>query len=256
MNLVDVNASNVERTSFFCMMSKKQSEGYQKKLAWLRGRFDEGLRIKMLDLKEGGRGFIEYIPGEYAWRPVLAEGYMFIHCLWVVGQSKGKGYGKLLLDECLRDSQASGLRGVAILTSEAVWLVHKRFLVEQGFQSVDQAPPSFELLVKQFEPGPLPSLPADWDERAGRYGAGLTVVQAGQCPYIPAATRIVLEVAEARGIEAPVVELTSSRQVRESAPSAYGVFQIVYDGRLLCYHYLARRDLEQKLDEAQKAPEF
>jgi GNAT superfamily N-acetyltransferase len=255
VNLVDVNTGNVEQSGFFCMMSKKKSEGYKKKLAWLRARFDEGLRIKLLDAKEGGRGFIEYIPSEYAWRPVLAEGYMFIHCLWVVGQSKGKGYGRLLLDECLSDAQASGLRGVAILTSEGVWLVKKRFMLQQGFRSVGQAPPSFELLVKQFEPGPLPSLPQDWEERAGRYGAGLTVVQADQCPYIPDATRIVLEVAEARGIEARVVQLTSSRQVRESAPSPYGTFQIVYNGRLLSYHYLLRKDLEQKLDEAQKALE-
>lgn len=255
MNLVDVHAGNVERTSFFCMMSKRKSEGYHAKQSWLPARFDEGLRIKMLDLKEGGRGFIEYIPGEYAWRPVWAQDYMFIHCLWVVGQSRGKGYGKLLLDECLRDSRASGLRGVAMLTSEAVWLVGKRFLVEQGFQSVGQAPPSFELLVKQFEPGPLPYLPSDWDDRARRYGPGLTVVQAGQCPYIPAATAIVLDVAAERGIEARVVELTSSLQVRESAPSAYGVFQIVYDGRLLSYHYLARKDLELKLDEARQTPE-
>ena len=249
MNLIDVQAGNVQQSGFFCMMSARKSEGYQKKLAWLRGRFDEGLRIKMLDLKEGGRGFIEYIPGEHAWRAVYAEGYLFIHCLWVVGRSKGKGYGKLLLDECLRDARASGFNGVAMLTSERVWLVKKGFLLRQGFQSVGQAPPSFELLVKQFEPGPLPSLPADWDERARRYGEGLTVVQSDQCPYNAAAARAALEVAQARGIAARVVELTSSRQVRESAPSAHGVFQIVYNGRLLSYYGLPRKVLEQKLDE-------
>jgi hypothetical protein len=29
-----------------------------------------------------------------------------------------------------------------------------------------------------------------------------------------------------------------------------GVFQIVYNGTLLSYHYLLRKDLERKLDEA------
>lgn len=256
MNLIDVHAGNVEKTGFFCMMSKKKSEGYRKKLAWLRARFTEGLRIKMLDLAAGGRGFIEYIPGEYAWRPVFAAGHMFIHCIWVAGQSKGKGYGDLLLDECLRDARAGGMRGVAILTSEAVWLVGKRFLLKHGFQPVDQAPPSFHLLVKQFEPGPLPSLPHDWDERSGRFGAGLTVVYADQCPYIPEATRAVLETAEARGIEARAVVLTSSREVRESAPSPYGVFQILYNGRLLSYHYLLGKDLEKRLDQAEQGSEF
>ncbi len=72
----------------------------RKNLAWLKKRFDEGLKIKMLELPE--RGFIEYIPGEYAWRCVDAKGYMFIHCLWVVGKSKGKNFGELLLNECIR----------------------------------------------------------------------------------------------------------------------------------------------------------
>jgi hypothetical protein len=97
MRIIDVTADNFEETGFFCLMSRRKSEGYQRKLRWLHERFDEGLRIKMLDLSEGGRGFIEYIPGEYAWRPVEASGYLFIHCLWVVGKSKGNGYAKLLL---------------------------------------------------------------------------------------------------------------------------------------------------------------
>jgi hypothetical protein len=92
MEIIDVNKENVAETGFFCNMSKKKSEGYQRKLKWLSKRFTEGLKLKMLDLSQGGRGFIEYLPGEYAWRPVSGNGYMFIHCLWVVGKSKGEGY--------------------------------------------------------------------------------------------------------------------------------------------------------------------
>jgi len=80
-------------------------------------------------------------------------------------------------------------------------------------------------------------------------------VQTDQCPYIPDATRAVLEVAEARGLAARVVELSSSQQVRECAPSPYGVFQIVYDGRLLSYHYLLPKDLDKRLDQAKQQAE-
>lgn len=65
IDLIDVHALNVEEAGFFCYMSKPKSEGYQRKLQWLKARFAEGMRIKMLRLPE--RGFIEYIPGEYAW---------------------------------------------------------------------------------------------------------------------------------------------------------------------------------------------
>ena len=85
-NIVDVNSDNVEQTGFFCFMSKRKAEGFQLKLQWLKQRFAEGMRIKMFELPE--RGFIEYIPGEYAWRAVEAEGYMMIHCLWVGGKKQ------------------------------------------------------------------------------------------------------------------------------------------------------------------------
>lgn len=89
--LIEVTIDNVAVKGFFCCMSKSKAAGYQRKLHWLKARFAEGLRIKMYELPQ--RGFIEYIPGEYAWRPVDAKGYMFIHCLWVVGKSKDQGLG-------------------------------------------------------------------------------------------------------------------------------------------------------------------
>jgi hypothetical protein len=104
--IIEVNAENVEKTGFFCFMSKRKSEGFQRKLRGLKDRFAEGMRIKMFELPE--RGFIEYLPGEYAWRAVNASGYMFIHCLWVVGKSRGKGLAGILLDECIKDAQAWG----------------------------------------------------------------------------------------------------------------------------------------------------
>lgn len=67
-SIIDVTRSNVDETGFFCYMSKRKSEGFRRKLAWVKARFAEGMRIKMLEPPE--RGFIEYIPGEYAWRAV------------------------------------------------------------------------------------------------------------------------------------------------------------------------------------------
>ena len=110
MKIIDVDQQNVTETGFFCKMSQRKSAGYRRKLAWLEARFAEGLRIKLLDLSQGGRGFIEYIPGEYAWRPVEAAGYLFIHCLWVVGKSKKK-LAQLL------DERAARVKMVPLSTS-------------------------------------------------------------------------------------------------------------------------------------------
>jgi hypothetical protein len=119
VKIIDVNESNVDDLGFFCYMSKRKSAGYMRKLEWLKERFSEGMSVKLLELPD--RGFIEYLPGEYAWRAVDAKGYMFIHCLWVVGKSKGKGYASALLDECIRDAEAAKLKGVAMLTPFGVF---------------------------------------------------------------------------------------------------------------------------------------
>ena len=248
MRIITVTPENVEEIGFFCLMSRRKSDGYQRKLRWLKARFEEGLRIKMLDLSEGGRGFIEYIPGEFAWRPVEASGYLFIHCLWVVGKSKGNGYAKLLLRECLADAKRCGAQGVAMVTSEGNWLVGKKLLLSRGFKSVDRASPGYELLAKDFGPAPPPLFPTDWERRASDFGKGLTVIRTDQCPYLDDAVNTALEAAQVRGIPANVVELTSAREMRERAPSPYGVFTIVLDGEVLSHYYQPLKKLTELLD--------
>jgi GNAT superfamily N-acetyltransferase len=187
-------------------------------------------------------GYIEYIPGEYAWRAVNAEGYMLIHCLWVVRRGKGKGYGSRLLGTCVESARKAHMRGVAMVSSSRVWLAGSKLFLKNGFEVVDRAPPTFELLVRRFDDGPLPTFPDDWDQRLRRYGPGLSVVYADQCPYMPDAVKDVIKAAQERGIKARTVKMESSQQVQESAPSAYGVFGVVYDGQLVSYHYLGKKE--------------
>lgn len=241
MKILDVNSQNVEERGFFCYMSKKKSVGYKRKLAWMEARFSEGMRLKLLELP--ARGFIEYLPGDFAWRAVEAKGYMFIHCLWVVGQSKGKGYATALLNECVRDAQAAKMKGVAMLTSEKNWLLKRRFLEKHGFERVSEAPPSFSLMVKRFGKAKLPSLLDNSATIRRRFGKGVTVFRSDQCPYIEDATKTVLEVAQKAGLHSRVVELSSAAEVRELSPSPFGTFGIVLNGKLLSYHYMLEKDL-------------
>ena len=246
-NVIDVTAENVDQSGFFCYMSKRKSEGYQRKLDWLKARFSEGMKIKMFELPE--RGFIEYIPGKYAWRAVDAAGYMFIHCLWVVGKSRGKGLAGILLEQCIADAKAAGMNGVAMVTSERVWLIGKKLLLKYGFKSVAEEAP-FNLMVKKFNDIADPSFCGNWEQKAGRYGTGITVFRSDQCPYIPDATRTVLDFAKERDIQSQVVELKNSQDVRDLAPSPYGAFSIVNDGKLLSYYYMLPKDLVKIFGEA------
>jgi GNAT superfamily N-acetyltransferase len=246
INIIDINAQTVDKTGFFCFMSKRKAVGYERKLNWLKNRFAEGLRSKMLKLPE--RGFIEYLPGEFAWRAVNATGFMFIHCLWVVGKSKGKGFSSVLLEECLREAKESGCKGVAMVTSERIWLMGKKLLVKHGFVSVDELSP-FNLMVKKFDKAPDPSFANDWAQKASRHPTGLTVMYSDQCPYVYDATNTVADFAGQRGFQFQAIELESSQEVRELSPSPYGVFSIIFNGQLLSYHYLLPKDLAKIADK-------
>jgi hypothetical protein len=211
------------------------------------------MRIKMLDLKQGGRGFIEYIPGGYAWRAINAEGFMFIHCVWIAGQSRGKGYATMLLNECTKDAEESGLKGVAALTSERNWLLGKKLFVKHGFESVAVHPP-FNLMVKKLgKTAPSPSFSGDFDERLKKCGEGLTVFRSDQCPYLDNAVKVTVGTAEKLGVKAKVVELKSAKDVRRVAPSPYGVFSIIYNGELVDYRFPDKNALAESLKAGKKA---
>jgi GNAT superfamily N-acetyltransferase len=247
-----VNAGNVDESGFFCYMSKRKEAGYKQKRDWLEARFSEGMKIKIVH-EIGGRdtAFIEYIPGEYAWRAVHAAGYMLIHCLWVVGKGKGKGYGKALIEECVEDARAQKMKGVVMLTSDRTWLAGGDIFERSGFTEVDSALP-FHLMALRFGTAPTPSLPQNWKERAQAFGNGLTVIRTPQCPYIENGARDILAFAKEKGIRARSIELKTAQEVQEQSPSAYGVFGTVLDGQLLAYQYLLQKDFEKLLLERNK----
>jgi len=245
--LVTVNADSLDKQGFFCYMSKRKAPGYQQKRDWLVARFAEGLQLHMIH-EIGGRtvGFIEYIPGEFAWRAVHAPGYLLIHCLWVVGKGKGKGYGARLIQTCLDDARAQSKHGIVTVATERVWMAKKEIFLKHGFVEIAQAPPSFHLLAYRFDDAaPLPAFPTDWEERQARFGAGLTVIRTPQCPYIEDATSMALEFAAEKGIAARAATFQSAQELQANAPSPYGVFGIVLDGKLLAYHYLQRKDFDK-----------
>ena len=256
VQIVDVNADNVDRTTFFCMQSKPENPGYQRKRKWLDKRFSEGLRIRMLGQRDkrrwsGERGFIEYIPGEYAWRGVEASDYMFIHCLWVVGRSRGKGGARRLLDVCLKDAKDAGFAGVATVTAENGFAAGRAFFEHLGFEAVAECDPKIALMARPFKKrAELPAFSSGALRGPRHYKSGLTIFRSDQCPYIDDATRIIREQAEKHGI-APirVIELKSADAIRKRSPTPYGVFATVLEGGLLSYRYLTPQEFKKAIDK-------
>lgn len=244
-----IDPSNVDRYGFFCYKSKPKTPGYRQKRDWLEGCLSQGLRLKIIYEGNRSAGFIEYAPGEATWRAVQAPGYMVIHCMWVVGSGKGKGYGARLLEQVISEADSLGMFGVAVVTSTSTWLVKNGFFLHHGFLGVDQAPPSFELLVKRFGQGAMPSFPHDWENRLKRLPQGLVVYHSGQCPYHAMFVSSLANGASQMGIPMQSVELKTSWEARTLSPAANGVFSVVYDGQLLSYRPIGGKTLRQMLEK-------
>jgi ribosomal protein S18 acetylase RimI-like enzyme len=248
VRLVTVDSTNVEEHGFFCYKSKAKSEGHRRKVGWVQDHAANDLRIRILFEGDRSVGFAEYALGEHSWRAVHATGFLVVQCLWVIGRAKNKGYASTLLEQCVQEAEDRGMAGVAAVTSRGNWLVGEKLFLKHGFEVVDSAPPYFHLVVRSLRSGPTPSFPSNWDERIGAFGSGVSIVYADQCPYMPDAVNGAVAAFKERGLEARTVRLTTSAEVRERSPSAYGVFGIVWDGTLFSYHYLGRKELRQ-LDE-------
>jgi hypothetical protein len=65
-----------------------------------------------------------------------------------------------------------------------------------------------------------------------RYKKGLTILAADQCPMIPKCVVDIAERSRALGLEPKVVRVRTAKASRE-LPTPYGVFSILYDGKLI-----------------------
>ena len=99
-SICDITPENIEKETVFCIKNVK-SQGFRHKKKWFIKRYQEGLRMHILKGYDGKMaGFIEYLPGNFAWRPVKAESFMFIHCLFVYpNKYKNQGYGSALVKQ-------------------------------------------------------------------------------------------------------------------------------------------------------------
>lgn len=239
VQIIDTDPDNI-LTYGFCGYKNVKHEEVIRKNKWFGARYKEGMKIKILySEKDGTQGMLEYIPGEYCWRPVEASGYMFIQCIFVgfKKEYKQKGYASLMVDECIKDAKEQKMKGVAVVCRKGPFMAGKEFFLKNGFEVADKAEPDFELLVKKFDPdSPDPKFKGDWNKRAAQYGNGLIIIRSDQCPYSVKNVKAMVETAENNlHIKPKVVDLKNCREAQES-PSPFGSFCILYDGEVISHH--------------------
>ena len=120
---INLDSGNIASEHLCCIIrTQKAHPGVEAKRAWLAARLDEGHVFRKVNAK--GCAFIEYAPLETAWAPVVGDNYLYIYCLWVLGDLKGHGYGRQLMEYCIADAKARGKSGVCMLGADKqkAWL--------------------------------------------------------------------------------------------------------------------------------------
>ena len=88
MEYIKVTKENLETEHICCAIAKNNDIQVLSKKSWLADRFEEGLVF--LKSKERGKCFIEYIPAENAWNPILADGIIFLQNVFVLRKIMGR----------------------------------------------------------------------------------------------------------------------------------------------------------------------
>jgi len=255
IKIIDTTADNILELGV-CGYKSLKKPGFPEKLEWLNERFRQGLKIKTLySEKHGTQGMVEYIPGKYCWRPVEANGYMFIHCLFVgfKKEYKHKGFASLLLDECENAAKNDKMHGITIITRKGSFMVGKDLFVKRGYEGIDKIPPDFELLVKKYDKNaPDPKFKEGLTDKAKQYSDGLTIIRAAQCPYTVKNVNEIKETAKKiYGLKTNIIDLKTHIEAQDS-PCAFGSFCIIFNGKRIAEHPISNKRFSNIMDKLLK----
>lgn len=230
-----LNRDNIDREHICCGFSdKKCQEGYALKKEWLKQELDNGYIFRRLDAR--AKVFIEYVPAEKAWLPVVAPGYLMINCFWVSGQYKGKGYGKALFKSVIEDAKSQGKKGLVTVagTKKFHFMSDTSWLLKHGFETVEKLSSGFSILTLKWA---ADSLPPHFKEcvKSGKCEEknGLVVYYTNRCPFTEYYVNGTLPLlAQEHNIPLKIIKLETLEEA-QSAPTPGTVFSLFHNGKFI-----------------------
>ncbi len=250
--VIDITPENIADYGVCGYKDAKKHLELRNKIDWFKEYYPKGLRIKVIISDEGGyQGMLEYMPGKYAYRPVDADGYMFIQCVFVGLKKdyKDRGYASLLIEKCIEEAESQKMLGVAVVTRKGSFMVKKDIFVKRGFTLVDKAKPDFELLVLKFDEKAENPKFKDMKKQLEKYKKGLYVFRSIQCPYTEKNVKSIIKTAKEKfDLKANLIDLNDAEAVQNS-PCPFGSFCIIYNGEIISHHPISNKRFENIMNK-------
>lgn len=247
MPIITIDKNNISTEHVCCAIGndKENTKRANSKKEWLKKRFEEGLVFKRLD--DRGKMFIEYMPIEKVWKPIIGKNITVINCLWVSGKFKGHGYSKELLEECITDSKKLNKDGIAVITSTktTAFLTDKKFFEHFGFKCVDKAFPYFELLLLPLND--VTNIP-QFTETA-KLGTidnkeGFVFTFSNQCPFTEEYGNLLNEKIKSMGHKSQIIKINSCEEAK-SFGSPFGTYGLFYNGKFVSHELMPEAKFEK-----------
>ena len=242
-DFINLTPENISDEHLCCIIrSKKIHPGIEAKRKWLSERLKEGHVFRKLN--EKATVFIEYAPLETAWVPIVGNNYYYIYCLWVLGDYKGKGYGKALMEYAINDAKNKGKSGICVLGAKKQkhWLTDQSFAKKFGFEVVDTTDNGYELLALSFD-GTKPRFSPNAKKQEIE-NKELTIYYDMQCPYIYQTIDMIKQYCETNNAPLSLIQVDTLQKAKE-LPCVFNNWAVFYKGKfetvnLLDVTYLKR----------------
>ena len=232
MEYIRVTKENIDSEHICCAISNNKDIQVSSKKDWMIRCFDDGLVF--LKSTQRGKCFIEYIPAENAWIPVIAEKYMYINCFWVSGSLKGHGYSNDLLNECIRESKEKGRSGLCILSSpqKRPFLSDPRHLLHKGFKIADISDAGINLMYLPFNENAAVPQFTESARHPHIEEKGYVLYYTSQCPFNGKYVPILEQTASENHIPFKAIHIETKEQA-QALPSPCTTYAMFYNGEFL-----------------------
>lgn len=249
MEIITLDDTNLDSEHICCAISDKKGEcQVASKKAWLREMFKDGLVFKKGNVR--GKVFIEYIPAENAWCPIIAENYMFINCLWVSGKYKGQRISNQLLNECIVDSKQKGKSGLVVLSSnkKKPYLSDPKYLRHKGFILADTKEPYYELLYLPFnEDAKVPKFKGI-SKRNIITEPGFVLYYSNQCPFTSKYVSVIDDYAKENDIKLTIFKYKNKEDAQNSL-TPFSTYSLFYNGEFITHEILNEKKFKSILKD-------
>jgi GNAT superfamily N-acetyltransferase len=224
--------------------------GVDLKSRWYEDHRFKGLRLLLAFEGSTPVGQIEFIPIEHAPQPVSGEALMFVDCLFVTPQSRGRGIGTQLLLAAEAKARERAKKGLAVIAYPSANRMPVSFFVERDFSPVAEADGRYLLTKTWAEVRPPEFIPRRYQPSPADQ-PGRVVVDyfwSAQCPCAVRTRDLLMQVAHSMSDEVVVHEVNTDQR---ATLEQFGVTQECFiNGRRAFVDPPSRSQIKNTLEEA------